>query len=76
MVGIRCVNHTIPNGEKQRFSGQKRTVKSNNFTVLFSSFYTPSCSSAASFSAAQKISMAFSSSSTGGREGAMRMLLS
>ena len=38
--------------------------------------YTPSFSSAASFSQLQKMAMACFSSSTGGKEGAMRMLLS
>ena len=50
--------------------------KESPYGLSFFAVYTPSFSSAASFRQVQNTAMACSSSATGGRDGAMRMLLS
>ena len=57
------------------FDSLKRTAIRRSF-FCSDTVYTPSFSNAASFSALQKMAMACSSSLTGGKDGAMRILLS
>ena len=74
----RHKNNDIISGCRKSQRLFRQPEKDRLTAVLFSSdtVYTPSFSRAASFSALQKMEMACSSSLTGGKDGAMRILLS
>ena len=72
----RNVGDAVPYGAVYRIRPAMRVKKESPYGLSFFAVYTPSFSSAASFRQVQNTAMACSSSATGGRDGAMRMLLS